>query len=402
MASQGKKVQRSIKSTPKLSVKNVQVEKDEHSIKCKDCSKDMSDNCKSMECDICKQWVCIECLELPESVFDTIHASAMPEFMIPCKNCRPALPTLVTITQSLKKNQLDSQQRFDKIDKTIADMEVNLTKSISEKVKKEIKKQVETKFKEQNSNLDKKILEVHERISSIEETQKNLASVSGEELGDKINSAVQEAMAEKMEIERRSKNVMVFQLAESVKLDVQARIQDDITSFKKVIKRFTNMELDDIQVEKAIRIGKKGGESPRPLKVMLENKEVKAKILKITKDTVVNTEFEHVRFAPDRTPTQRLKNKKLKEELFMRKSKGEDNLMIRNGKIIKVQVRTNGSDQNQEQENIQTEEEIERSQDMEVEANDLDSEEELDSDQEEGGSENQGQMPNSSFRQSPE
>ena len=212
----------------------------------------------------------------------------------------------------------------------------------------------------------------------------------------------QEAMAEKMEIERRSKNVMVFQLAESVKLDVQARIQDDITSFKKVIKRFTNMELEDIQVEKAIRIGKKGGESPRPLKVILENKEVKAKISKITKDTVVNTEFEHVRFAPDRTPTQRLKNKRLKEELFMRKSKGEDNLMIRNGKIIKVQVRTNGTDQNLEQENIQSEEETEQSQDMGVEANDLDSEEELDSDQEEGGSENQGQMPNSSFRQSVE
>ena len=78
-------------------------------------------------------------------------------------------------------------------------MEVNLTKSISEKVKKEIKKQVETKFKEQNSNLDKKILKVHERISTIEEKQKHLASVSGEEVGDKIHSAVQEAMAEKME-----------------------------------------------------------------------------------------------------------------------------------------------------------------------------------------------------------
>ena len=74
--------------------------------------------------------------------------------------------------------------------------------------------------------------------------------------------------------------------------------------------------------------------------------------------------------------------------------------MIRNGKIIKVQVSTNGSDQNQEQGNIQTEEEIDSSQDREIEANDLDTEEELDSDQMEGGSENQRQILDSSFCQS--
>ena len=97
-------------------------------------------------------------------------------------------------------------------------------------------------MKSMNSNFDKKIHEVRERISAIKETQKNLTSVSREDAGDKIQSAVQEALADKRKIDRRSKNLMVFKQGFKQEFRMTQLVL-------RIIRRFTNKELEEIQVE---------------------------------------------------------------------------------------------------------------------------------------------------------
>ena len=114
----------------------------------------------------------------------------------------------------------------------------------------------------------------------------------------KIRTAVQDV------VEDRSKNVMLFGLEETTGENLQANVEEVFTT------------LHEKPVFKAERIGKINDKENqnRPVKVVLENTHAVSDLLRKSKE-LKQSAFDHVYLKPDRTIEQRIKHKKLVDEL---------------------------------------------------------------------------------------
>lgn len=89
-----------------------------------------------------------------------------------------------------------------------------------------------------------------------------------------------------------------------------------------------------------MRIGKAGGNSPRPLKIILENKKDRDDVLYNARNLKGNVTYRGVAIAKDLTPTEREAEKQMREELARRRQQGE-RVKIYNGRIVQVEKRDN-------------------------------------------------------------
>ena len=209
-----------------------------------------------MECDICHSWYCIECLEMPEALFDAISGCEdnMPHLMVPCRTCSATVPTLNSISQTMKKNQEKNEKHLEKIDQGMKDMEANLSKAITKSVKEEVKKQIGSQLKTQENKFDQKLAKVTNKMEEIEsqlEVKFNKLQDCNEDKGAegnleyRINEAVREAVSENREIERRKNNIMFYNLDESKDENLQQRKTHD----EKVVGEIVNKLLDGVPAE---------------------------------------------------------------------------------------------------------------------------------------------------------
>ena len=114
------------------------------------------------------------------------------------------------------------------------------------------------------------------------------------------------------------------------------------------------IDSDDVKATKNVRLGKKPTATtninenipkPRPIKLVLESEEQKIQVLKRAKNVRLAKEggWETVFIYQDLTPKQREARKQLLQEMRERVAKGEGDLMIFNGKIVKRRPRPGSS-----------------------------------------------------------
>lgn len=174
------------------------------------------------------------------------------------------------------------------------------------------------------SVLEPRVSKVEDRLTTIE-NKIEMTSTSKP-------SDLETTIAEMNERARRSKNIMVFNLAESSAADVQTRMRSDLDMVNKLFKHFMpSFTTDGI---KTFRVGKKhpGSVKPRPLKVILSNQSDVAEFLRnFSADAAaqVHQAFSSVRVSRDRTPCESKHLQTLNSELKERVSKGESNLTIK-------------------------------------------------------------------------
>ena len=152
-----------------------------------------------------------------------------------------------------------------------------------------------------------------------------------------VQGAIQEDKAEEMESEHRKKNVIVHGVPESEAEASDERINDDLAVLAAM---FQEVKVDNIQVESVVRLGKKASDptqNPRPMKLVLNSEENKISLLKNAKNLREKQEggWSKVFIHRDMTPKQREARKPLVAELKERKAKGEKDLTIFRGKIVK-------------------------------------------------------------------
>ena len=94
--------------------------------------------------------------------------------------------------------------------------------------------------------------------------------------------------------------------------------------------------LEEGEVVEPIRLGKVGGNRPRLLKVTVKNHDKKKEIVRKAPELNRNVadKDKRVYINHDYTQKQREKYKALREEKWRRTREGEQNLVIRNGKIV--------------------------------------------------------------------
>ena len=100
--------------------------------------------------------------------------------------------------------------------------------------------------------------------------------------------------------------------------------------------------LEDVAVESTIRLGKREEEKTRLLRVTVESVKVKRSILQKAKKLRESEKWKSVFITPDLSPKERKRNKELRDELKRRTDEGEEDLVIRRGKIVKIQGSKDG------------------------------------------------------------
>ena len=294
---------------------------------------------KAIECDICLEWVCLKCSELPEQMYKLSqdHNSNL-DFI--CKPCKAELPHIREI-MVLKQKQL----------KLITDLETE--------------REVNKKFREDqtttNEDLNQRLRKIEQVIQEKQLDNKeypplSIMTAEQEKLNkifnkqNRIDQDVQLQKSEKEEEKRREvreNNLIVYGIPEESE-DVTELMKEDFLAVKEVYR--DREDLMSQHITQITRLGQKKEEQIRPIRLTFSSEEKRTEVLRKNKNLkIYHTNFEecaatfcndpdkrhkHIYISPDKTKLQREKEKKLRETLKQRRTAGEENLIIRNEKII--------------------------------------------------------------------
>ena len=191
-----------------------------------------------------------------------------------------------------------------------------------------------------------------ERLNAME------LNCSVESIDKKIEEAVErkvtEYLEEKDEKESRKLNIVITNVPESKMETPTERKKDDLENIRKLVEKIVP-ETEEVGkvLENPVRLGQyKVGTNvkPRLLRITVKCEETKANILKraykLNKDVTDKTKKIYIN--QDLTSKERETEKKLRDELRVRRGNGEDDLVIRNGKIVKRMVRQTPDNSGQE------------------------------------------------------
>ena len=144
---------------------------------------------------------------------------------------------------------------------------------------------------------------------------------------------IREEKEKEAEIEARKLNVIIYSFPESEKNTMEDRRNDDLEKVQSVLT--DNLHLG-VEVESVVRLGTSARDRnrPRPVRFTVRDFETKRKVLNASKRLKNHENYSNVYFSPDLTRNQRKAASELREERRRRLAQGEENLIIRRGRII--------------------------------------------------------------------
>ena len=115
---------------------------------------------------------------------------------------------------------------------------------------------------------------------------------------------------------------------------MQKRIEHDLLSVNEL---FQALEVKS-QVSKVVRLRSRDAEKTMPMKIVMASEEGKSELIAAAKAKLGKAckvpRYANVAVKPDRTPKERAQLKILVDEIKERERKGEQGLMIRNGRVV--------------------------------------------------------------------
>ena len=167
--------------------------------------------------------------------------------------------------------------------------------------------------------------------------EKRLEEIKVELKGD----IVIEVMEELKEIEdkkSRDCNLILYNVPESTKTVSRDRMDEDGSYCEKLFTEGVLVNRKDFTITDIIRLGKRGeNERPRPILVKLQSGREKWNILKNARNLrkCTHNGMNTISIAPDLTIREREQDKKVRNELKIKKENGENDWFIKNGKLVK-------------------------------------------------------------------
>ena len=186
-----------------------------------------------------------------------------------------------------------------------------------------------------------KIKELDVRMKTVEDRLEAIEQNVGKKSESLVQQKFDEWVLEREELEKRKTNVILHKVKEpDVSLTNEQKKQEDPRALLKVGSEIgVNLEAKDIK--NIYRIGKRSGEdSPtrnRLMCVVFSDQKGKDEILRNARHLKDSTDeaLKDIFITPDLTQKQREQDKQLREELRRRRENGEQDLVIRRGRIVK-------------------------------------------------------------------
>ena len=144
------------------------------------------------------------------------------------------------------------------------------------------------------------------------------------------------------EIETKSKkkrinNVCIFNVPEPNNEDEEINYKQDIQNLRKIFENKVPLQMEDLTDVVRLPPNKTKAKSsnPRPIIMKFKTIEKRNEILQSRNLILVENDITHnIYVQPDRTKREQEEHKLLRDELKSLREKGEDNIAIRNGKIV--------------------------------------------------------------------
>eukprot|EP00745_Piridium_sociabile_P001016 TRINITY_DN10638_c0_g1_i2.p1 TRINITY_DN10638_c0_g1~~TRINITY_DN10638_c0_g1_i2.p1 ORF type:complete len:318 (+),score=67.76 TRINITY_DN10638_c0_g1_i2:392-1345(+) len=255
---------------------------------CLACENGVEEGEDCIRCHDCKQWAHKDCTSLSERDFQYLCDSTKIGIEWICNGCRKG--------EQEKRGEVDAKldrliKLFESVDTRLGRLESGCT----------------------GVALDRKIEEA-------------------------VDKKVTEVWEEKVEKEKRELYLIFTNVPESSEAEKDDKMKDEVKKVQNLIEKVCP-EQKKAQVKEPVRLGKaNAGNRPRLLKVKVESVEAKREILRnaYSLNKGVTDQAKRIYINPDLTPTERQKNKELREELKRRIGEGEINIGIRGGKIVSV------------------------------------------------------------------
>ncbi len=268
-----------------------------------------------MECTACKKWYHKDCAKLSDNQFKVLEESK-DDIMWCCPLCKEDVKGIFTNYEKFKKMNHEIEQMKKTVDKEIKDFKTVMTKEMN------ILQDRMKNFKAPENVVQRE--NVQEIVKEVFKDKAKLMNAN---------------FSESQNILERKNNLLFFKIPESDSDDYALRMEYDFSCVKTLYENYCVIEPKN--VKNLFRIGKKEDGKVRPLLVKFENSELKTNLLRNSKDLKLmdsgNASVYKIGVSPDRTQMERDTHKNLVNQIKERTTKGEKDLIIRGGKILKLQ-----------------------------------------------------------------
>ena len=277
--------------------------------KCGACDAMVKASSKALLCDVCDQWHHIKCGNIKEEVYN-----AMKNWEINwiCDGCL-----------KIKKSKTKKEPKIEGIDllKKMNEFMIKMEERALQE--QEEKRQEKEKISETLKRMEEKLGKLENIDAYIEEKINKRMEIKEKDILGKVAKEIRE----EIEKFKREENVVVIGMEEGN--DVE-KINELLTELE------VNVKTTDMIIR---RLGKPKPQIKRPILIKPKNKEndLRRQMFRNAKK-LKNTSKEHLKkviITNDMTVAEREKNRKLREDLKKRREAGEENLIIRNYKIVK-------------------------------------------------------------------
>ena len=174
----------------------------------------------------------------------------------------------------------------------------------------------------------------------LKEFEQRLVHCEVQKTSENVSQTIKEQVAEDYSITREEErlieskkcNLIFFKVPECSAENPGERMKKD---YEVLNEAYNQKFAKNTDIDACFRVGKKT-ESVRPLIVSFKNEEIKKTMLSQGRELSIKRNNEEIRIysSIDRTQKQREQHKLLVETLKIRKENGEDNLAIKNGRIV--------------------------------------------------------------------
>ena len=273
------------------------------STKCIFCDTKIDKDKRALQCDNCRNWVCLECSKIPEALYTELVKCTDNDIDWSCRVCKSMKADLKNISAALVDLKTTSETRLTRVEDRLA----NLEDSVKDTVKAEV---------------DCAKTEIVDSVKS--------------ELACAIEDIVEKRVKEIEDRKNRSANLIIFKLKMSDDPEPLTRKSHDIDTVKKLYSLICP-EKGELEIRTCFRLGKQKNPDgdPPPLKVILNSKEQRRNLLLASKNiTGLSDEMlKVVIVVRDLTVEQRKGNKAVESERRQRSRNGE-NVTIRHGQVV--------------------------------------------------------------------
>ena len=315
--------------------------------KCKICRKTIPYN-RHLSCDLCTEPICVPCTKLGEENFDYLEEQdiEIPFLCSPCRKELPKIRELLKLKDQFKQLEESVSLLTTKVEEVQkkADEEEDLDIGAIDKRLTKVEEVIKEKqIDEAEFPPLKKITDQSEKINQVVQKQKRL--------DEKLKKQSEEKIEEKR-IEEKENSLVIYGIPEAHQ-DRTEQLKQDFKTINQLYEDRLTITPDEIT--SLTRLGKQNNGNIRPIRITFASSEKRLKVLRNNKNLVLyddkfssctasfcnleDNQHRHIYVSTDKTKQQREIEKTLRDEIKERKLKGENDLIIRNYKIVKYNER---------------------------------------------------------------